>query len=112
MSKNPPQNSTDTQQSEVHTTTGDASTSPTGEGDATTTRGQSTPPTDSPKLNPEPPSDVHIIRDETDVGGPLVIESTDPDLNPPHPPIDPFPTDGTPQIDPPVPKQTTHEETD
>ena len=110
MVKDLMQDSGDSQMSEVHSTTGDASTSPTAEGDAATTHGQSTPPTNSPKVNPDPPSDVHIIRDETDVGGPLVIESSDPDLNPPHPPVDPFPTDGTPEIDPPVQKQGSKSE--
>lgn len=110
MPTDPMQDTRDTQKSEVHSTTADASTSPTGGGDAATTRGQSTRPTDTPKLSPDPPIDVHIIRDETDVGGPLVIESADPDLNPPHPPVDPFPTDGTPQIDPPVPKNEKADE--
>ena len=110
MATDPMQDSRDTQKSEAHATTGDASTSPAGDGDAVTTRGQSTPPTDTSKLNPEPPIDVHVIRDETDAGGPLVIESGDPDLNPPHPPVDPFPTDGTPQIDPPVPKHISQRE--
>ena len=49
-----------------------------------------------------PVKDVHIIDDLTDEGGPLVIESSDPDLNPPHVPIIPFPTEGTPEIDPKV----------
>lgn len=43
-----------------------------------------------------------IIRDDTDDGGPLVIVSDDPDLNPPRASQNPFPTDGTPEIDPPV----------
>jgi hypothetical protein len=91
------------QKSEVHESTADASTSPTGGADQEITR--ATPAADdrrNPKLNPEPPTDVHIIRDETDDGGPLVIESSDPDLNPPRVPQNPFPTEGKPEIDPPV----------
>ena len=92
----------DVQKSEVHESTGDASSSPVG---------GSKKPNDKP---PHAPSDIkapvgppvsghtEIIRDDTDVGGPLVITSDDPDLNPPRVPIDPFPTDGTPEIDPPV----------
>ena len=99
---------TDPQKSEVHESTADASTSPTGGGDQDATRGA--PPDRAgaaaddrnPKLNPAPPTDVHIIRDETDDGGPLVIESTDPDLNPPRVPQNPFPTERKPEIDPPV----------
>ena len=47
-------------------------------------------------------SDVTIVRDDTDVGGPLVIVSDDPALDTRGLPADPFPTDGTPEIDPPV----------
>jgi hypothetical protein len=95
---------TDPQKSEVHESTADASTSPTGGADQETTRHN---PADRARsnpdpLNPDPPTDVHIVRDETDDGGPLVIESSDPDLNPPRAPIDPFPTDRKPEIDPPV----------
>jgi len=43
-----------------------------------------------------------IIRDDTDDGGPLVIVSDDPDLNPPRASQNPFPTDGTPEIGSPV----------
>jgi len=93
----------DPQKSEVHESTADASTAPTGGADQETTR--ATPAAHdktNPKLNPAPPTDVHIVRDETDDGGPLVIESSDPDLNPTRAPIDPFPTDRKPEIDPPV----------
>ena len=97
-----------TQKSEVHATTGDASTSPTGGGDVETTRtgpvdrARSGSDPDHPRVAPVPPQDVHVVSDETDVGGPLVIESSDPDLNPPRAPINPFPTDRKPEIDPPV----------
>jgi hypothetical protein len=97
-----------TQKSEVHATTGDASTSPTGGGDIDTTRTAPVDRTragadpDQPRVAPVPPTDVHVVRDETDDGGPLVIQSNDPDLNPPRVPIDPFPTERTPEIDPPV----------
>jgi hypothetical protein len=60
--------------------------------------------TNTDKLNPEPPTDITILEDDTDEGGPLIITSNDPDLNPPHVPIDPFPTGGTPEFDPPVKK--------
>lgn len=93
------------QKSEVHGVTGDASTSPANESDTATTQGRSTRLPETPKLQPEPPSDMKIVQDDTDAGGPLVIKSTDPDLNPPQAPIDPFPTHGTPQIDPPVEKR-------
>jgi len=43
-----------------------------------------------------------IIRDETDDGGPLVIVGDDPDQHHPRASQTPFPTDGTPEIDPPV----------
>jgi hypothetical protein len=35
-----------------------------------------------------PPEDVRIVRDDTDFGGPLVVQSDDPDLNPPRTPKD------------------------
>jgi hypothetical protein len=90
------------QQSEAHESTADAGTSPTADGDEQTTRQTpGTPSPQSPKLQPEPPTPgTRIVRDETDVGGPLVIESDDPDLNPPKAPVDPFPTLGTPEVDP------------
>jgi len=102
-------NSPDEQQSEVHESTADASTSPTAAGDEAATRqaGSSSQrsihvPTDQMRV-PEPmAAGTRIVSDETDSGGPLVIVSNDPELNPPHVPSDPFPTDGTPQIDPPI----------
>jgi hypothetical protein len=99
---------TDPQKSEVHESTADASTSPTGGADEDATRrgpadrARAGPDDRQPPVNPAPPTDVRVIRDETDDGGPLVIESSDPDLNPPRAPIDPFPTDRKPEIDPPV----------
>lgn len=97
----------DAQKSEVHYTTADASTSPTAEGDAVATRQSARPrdPWNDAKINPEPPVRTNIVRDDTDQGGPLVIESDDPDLNPPRLPENPFPTDRTPEIDPPVSSQ-------
>ena len=93
---------TSPQHSHVHESTADAGTSPTSDGDEATTRatpGSRAPET--PKLQPEPPSPgTHVVRDDTDAGGPLVIESDDPDLNPPKPPVDPVPTLGKPEIDP------------
>jgi hypothetical protein len=92
------------QKSEVHESTADASTSPTGGRDQEATRraesGRS-PDDDAPKVPLDPP-EVRIVKDETDDGGPLVVESDDPDLNPPRVPVDPFPTLGKPEIDPPV----------
>ena len=107
----------DAQKSEVHAATADAESSPTSAGDAATTRrARPAGPIASPaSLSPlnnvttGPLQDLHIIDDQTDDGGPLVVESTDPELNPPHPPIDPFPTDGTPQSDPPINFQRTRD---
>jgi len=94
----------DAQKSEVHQATGDASTSPTATDDELATRrsGEETAPWDESKLVPEPPINATIVKDDTDAGGPLVIQSDDPDLNPPRPPVDPFPTLGTPEIDLPI----------
>jgi hypothetical protein len=95
------------QKSEVHESTADASTSPTGGADQETTRRTDPdrpPQDDSSKVPLRPPTDVRIIEDQTDDGGPLVVESSDPDLNPPRVPVDPFPTEGKPEIDPPVKK--------
>src|SRR5688500_5062740 len=92
------------QKSEVHESTGDASTSPTGGRDQEMTRraeaGRS-PDDDAPKAPLNPP-EVWIVKDETADGGRLVVESDDPDLNPRRVPVDPFPTLGKPEIDPPV----------
>jgi hypothetical protein len=94
----------DAQKSEVHEATADASSRPTNVEDSETTRkvSHATAPWDGNKLDPDPPVDTRIVRDDTDAGGPLVVESSDPDLNPPKAPIDPFPTERTPEIDPPV----------
>ena len=94
----------DAQKSEIHQTTADASTSPTAANDEAPTRsaGKHTTPWNQSKLVPEPPINATIVKDDTDAGGPLVIKSDDPDLNPPRAPIDPFPTLGTPEIDAPV----------
>lgn len=96
----------DAQKSEVHASTADASTSPTAAGDAETTRptGHGKAPADPNPRNPVGPADLKVIKDETDVGGPLVITTVDPALNPPRVPSDPFPTDRTPEIDPPADK--------
>jgi len=73
--------SSDAQKSEVHDTSADASTSPTARGDTKTTRqaGHDAAKLD-PKMQPEPVRDVNIVRDDTNNGGPLVVESNDPDL--------------------------------
>ena len=95
---------TNPQQSEVHESTADASTSPTSGRDTDATqhaKSEPQPLDGRPKIPLDPP-DVRIIEDQTDDGGPLVVESDDPDLNPPRTPKDPFPTERTPQIDPPV----------
>lgn len=72
------------QQSQVHEATGDASSSPVAQ-----ERGMTTPPASAPQLHPlpddakvvpEPPLDTTIVRDDTADGGPLVIQSDDPDL--------------------------------
>ncbi|MDB5326552.1 MAG: hypothetical protein JWM57_2121 [Phycisphaerales bacterium] len=96
----------DAQKSEVHAATADASTSPSAAGDAETTRptGHGKAPADPNPRNPVGPVDLTIVKDETDAGGPLVIITADPALNPPRVPSDPFPTNGTPEIDPPVKK--------
>jgi hypothetical protein len=97
------------QKSEVHEATADAGTNPTaGRDPEATRRTQATGHEDRAwrdgpgPLNPAPPTDARIVEDQTDDGGPLVVESGDPDLNPPRAPVDPFPTLGTPEIDLPV----------
>lgn len=93
------------QRSEVHETTGDASAAPAAGGDEQATRdfpGRTEASDRVPTLPLEVPIDVRVVRDDTDAGGPLVIESGDPDLNPPRTPKDPFPTDRTPEVDPPL----------
>ena len=96
--------SSDAQKSEVHDTSADAGSSPASRGDRDTTLASGTDKTrPTPKRELEGLSpDTHIVRDDTDDGGPLVVESNDPDLNPPQTPKDPFPTERTPEIDPPV----------
>lgn len=94
----------DAQKSETHTSTGDADSSPTSTGDRATTRQSGTDkshPTPKRQLEGLSP-DTRIVRDDTSDGGPLVIESNDPDLNPPRTPKDPIPTERKPEIDPPV----------
>jgi hypothetical protein len=91
----------DAQKSEVHATTADASTSPAAGNVPVAVEIVASA---RPHLHLSPPAHTEIVRDDTDVGGPLVITSDDPDLNPPRVPIDPFPTDATPEIDPPVAK--------
>jgi hypothetical protein len=94
------------QKSEVHATTADATGSPAAAGDQETTQGQTHPgqtagsPLRRP-IDPMPPG-THVVRDDTDAGGPLVVKSDDPDLSPPRVTKDPFPTERTPEIDPPV----------
>lgn len=72
----------DAQKSEAHAVTEDASTSPLAAADRPGEAGvdATSRPDSSTKLIPAPPRDVHILLDETSDGGPLVIESTDPDL--------------------------------
>jgi hypothetical protein len=96
--------SSDAQKSEVHDTTADADASPTSSGDQATTRKSGTDKSrETPKRELEGLSPgTRIVRDDTSDGGPLVVESNDPDLNPPRTPKDPFPTERTPEIDPPV----------
>jgi hypothetical protein len=92
------------QKSEVHDATDDAATSPA----ATREPQGGAEKLHAPQGEVRPASvhlnDATIIRDDTDDGGPLVIKTDDPDLNPPRVPVDPFPTDATPEIDPPVEK--------
>ena len=98
--------SADAQKSEVHAATADAETSPTAAGDRDTTvraTGHGKAPADPNPRNPTGP-DVRVLRDDTDSGGPLVVQTDDPDLNPPRVPIVEFPTDRKPEIDPPVKK--------
>ena len=96
---------TEPQKSEVHESTADAATSPSGNADERATRrAHSAPSPDrqASKLPLNPPEDARIVSDDTDFGGPLVVQSDDPDLNPPRTPKDPFPTERTPEIDPPI----------
>lgn len=93
------------QKSEVHETTDDAESGPVAAG-GEVQRGAAKPAMPHGDIRPTSVtlSDATIVRDDTDVGGPLVIQSDDPDLNPPRVPAPEFPTDGTPEFDPPVEK--------
>src|SRR4051812_29570429 len=99
---------TDPQKSEIHEATDDATSSPASDPDyrpgksAAPGRQQHAWEDGPPPVPLDPPKDLHIISDDTDAGGPLVVESGDPGLNPPRTPKDPFPTERTPEIDPPV----------
>lgn len=91
----------DAQKSEIHESTADASTSPTAGGDQQATRqgakgGDDRVPAGA-KVPLERPADVRILGDETDAGGPLRIETDDPDLEPRQT----FPTERGPQARPP-----------
>lgn len=93
------------QKSELHSSTADASTSPTSKGDRATTRARANEDAAPEARDRVEPSvaDAVVVDDQTDSGGPLRITSGDPDLQPPlDVPKDPFPTDRTPEIDPPV----------
>lgn len=96
----------DAQKSEVHATSADASTSPTARGDADATRPAVAPSPQSPKRDFDPlQGDLRVVSDDTDAGGPLVIESDDPGLQHIDLPKEEFPqTDRTPEIDPPIEK--------
>jgi hypothetical protein len=71
------------QKSVAHEATGDASSSPVAE-EGDPSKSPSAPQEhavpDAAKVVPQPPLDTRIVRDETSDGGPLVIESSDPDL--------------------------------
>jgi hypothetical protein len=95
----------DVQKSEVHESTEDAASSPAARPESTGGRSapqaQHAPPRHIEPLSPN----TVILRDDTDIGGPLVVKTDDPDLNPPQVPIDPFPTERTPEVDLPVPSR-------
>jgi hypothetical protein len=96
----------DAQKSEVHTSTADASSSPVASGDQEMTKGAVRPQRSSDQ--PQWPLEsigagTKVVKDDTDEGGPLVVKSDDPRLNPPVAPRDPFPTERKPEIDPPAP---------
>lgn len=98
-------NSSDAQKSEVHAATADADGSPTADiqerDTIDLTRGQHTP--DHPVRMPSPLTPgTHIISDDTSNGGPLVVETDDPELSAEHTPKDPFPTERKPEIDLPI----------
>jgi hypothetical protein len=89
--------SSDAQKSEVHESTADASSSPTARGDQKATKDAAGTADDRvPHGQPIPlerPDNVRIVSDETDAGGPLVIETDDPDVVPKQT----FPTERGPQ---------------
>lgn len=97
----------DPQKSEVHDVTADASTSPTADADESTTvnvTGGGRSPHDKVIVPEVHLNDVEIVSDDSDNGGPIVIKSDDPDLQHVEAPIDPIPTERSPEIDPPVKK--------
>lgn len=94
------------QKSEVHAATGDASTSPVARGDEAATRktGKGRSPGGDVRVPDLHLNEVEVLRDDSDVGGPIVVKSEDPELQHLELPVDPFPTDRKPEIDPPVKK--------
>jgi hypothetical protein len=95
------------QKSEVHDETGDASTSPTAAGDRATSKraiGNGQTPGEGIRTPDLHLNEVEVIQDDSDVGGPIIIKSDDPRLQHLELPADPFPTDRSPEIDPPVKK--------
>jgi hypothetical protein len=94
----------DAQKSEVHATTANASTAPTAEGEAETTRAKRNEhaPSAQPRDLPGIKGGARVIEDQTDAGGPLVVETDDPDMQTLDLPKDEFPTERKPEIDPPV----------
>ena len=68
-------NASRAQASEVHESTGDASASPTARGDEEVTRQRSAPETESSQQKVNPDSrDTRVVQDESDDGGPVVVE--------------------------------------
>ena len=90
------------QKSEVHDSTDDAESSPAATGATPTAGKHLRAPRGTVRISDVELSEATILSDETDDGGPLVIKSADPNLNPPRLPTDPFPSDGTPQSDLPL----------
>jgi hypothetical protein len=95
----------DAQKSEVHDATDDATSSPAFVDEAQKGQDKLRAPRGDVRVPDVTLAEADVVRDDTDIGGPLVLESDDPALNPPQTPKDPFPTDGTPEIDPPVEKR-------
>lgn len=98
----------DAQKSEVHESSADAGDGERAAGDRQAVNAaagaEKTPDRLRRPLDP-PLGGIQVIRDDTDAGGPLVIQTDDPNLNPPQVPQDPFPTDRKPEVDPPVPSK-------